>query len=168
MGGPRLCAFVCMVSFKRLQVGRTCQKNWTPRRLIADRLRGLGNPRFAQPFSLRGLFWVSRGLLQGSHLSHNQNPVVKWSTHKELRRRISAAIYGWDSPLLTFIYSGFDCDSFQVQVDWFAVGISLCADSTVLGAATFEPMSSDCRPNWAVLRSPAKRLTFSGLNGNCH
>ena len=28
-----------------------------------------------------------------------------------LRRRISAAIYGWDRPLLTFIYPGFDCGS---------------------------------------------------------
>ena len=30
---------------------------------------------------------------------------------KELRRRIFAAIYGWDCPLLTFIYLGFDCGS---------------------------------------------------------
>ena len=30
---------------------------------------------------------------------------------KELRRRISAASYGWEYPLLTSIYSGFDCDS---------------------------------------------------------
>ena len=28
-----------------------------------------------------------------------------------LRRRISAAIFGWDRPSLTFIYPGFDCDS---------------------------------------------------------
>ena len=28
-----------------------------------------------------------------------------------LRRRNSAAIYGWDRPLLTFIYPGFDCGS---------------------------------------------------------
>ena len=30
---------------------------------------------------------------------------------KEIRRRISATIYGWDCPLLTFIYPGFDCGS---------------------------------------------------------
>ena len=32
---------------------------------------------------------------------------------KELNRRISSAIYGWDCPLLTFTYEypGFDCDS---------------------------------------------------------
>ena len=30
---------------------------------------------------------------------------------KELRRRISAAIYGWDYSLLTFIYPGCDCGS---------------------------------------------------------
>ena len=30
---------------------------------------------------------------------------------KELRRRISATISGWDCPLLTFIYPGFDCGS---------------------------------------------------------
>ena len=30
---------------------------------------------------------------------------------KGLRRRISAAIYGWDCPLLSFIYPGFDCSS---------------------------------------------------------
>ena len=41
-------------------------------------------------------------------MSHNQNPVLKC---KELRRRISAAISGWDCPLLTFIYPGFDCGS---------------------------------------------------------
>ena len=34
---------------------------------------------------------------------------------KELRRRISAAIYGWDCPLPTFIYPGFDCGSSAVQ-----------------------------------------------------
>ena len=28
---------------------------------------------------------------------------------QELRKRRSAAIYGWDYPLLTFIYLGFDC-----------------------------------------------------------
>ena len=32
---------------------------------------------------------------------------------QELRRRISAAIYGWDCPLLTFIYPGFDCGSYD-------------------------------------------------------
>ena len=30
---------------------------------------------------------------------------------EELRRRISAAIYGWEYPLLMFIYPGFDCGS---------------------------------------------------------
>ena len=30
---------------------------------------------------------------------------------KESRRRISAALHGWDCALLTFIYSGFDCGS---------------------------------------------------------
>ena len=30
---------------------------------------------------------------------------------EELRRRNVAAIYGWDCPLLTFIYPSFDCDS---------------------------------------------------------
>ena len=30
---------------------------------------------------------------------------------KEVRRRISAAIHGWDRPLQTFIYPGFDCGS---------------------------------------------------------
>ena len=44
-----------------------------------------------------------------------QNPVLKWSIPRtmlpELRRRIAAAIYGWDCPFLTFIYPGFDCGS---------------------------------------------------------
>ena len=40
-------------------------------------------------------------------MSHNQNPVqeiVYPELCKELRRRRSAAIYGWDRPLLSFIY----------------------------------------------------------------
>ena len=32
---------------------------------------------------------------------------------QELRRRISAAIFGWEHPLLTFIYPGFHCASNQ-------------------------------------------------------
>ena len=34
----------------------------------------------------------------------------------ELKRRISATIYGWDCPLLTFIYPGFDSDSSRSNV----------------------------------------------------
>ena len=49
------------------------------------------------------------------HMCHNQNPVLKWSIPRtilqELRMRISATISGWDCPLLTFIYPGFDCGS---------------------------------------------------------
>ena len=30
---------------------------------------------------------------------------------QEIRRRLSAPIYGWDCPLLTFIYPCFDCGS---------------------------------------------------------
>ena len=33
---------------------------------------------------------------------------------RELKRRISATISGWDCPLLTFIYPGFDCGSTAV------------------------------------------------------
>ena len=40
------------------------------------------------------------------------NPVLKWSIPRNmlqgLRRRISAAVYGWEYPL-TSIYPGFDC-----------------------------------------------------------
>ena len=38
-------------------------------------------------------------------------PVKRKWNHTGLRRRNSAAIYGWDRPLLTFIYPGFDCGS---------------------------------------------------------
>ena len=51
-------------------------------------------------------------------VSHNQHPERKYSRPRtmlqELRRRISAAIYGWVCPLLTFIYPGFDCGSSAV------------------------------------------------------
>ena len=45
---------------------------------------------------------------------------------KELRRRISAAIYGWACPLLPFIYTGFDCGSVelskdQIQISFFGL-----------------------------------------------
>ena len=50
------------------------------------------------------------------NLGHNQNrPVLKWAYSQnhasKLRRRISATISGWDCPLPTFIYPGFDCGS---------------------------------------------------------
>ena len=45
------------------------------------------------------------------HLRHNQTPpliLVDPEPCKEIPRRISATIYGWDCPLLTFIYQGFE------------------------------------------------------------
>ena len=39
---------------------------------------------------------------------HGRNPRTML---QELRRRNSAAIYGWDCPVLIFIYPGFDCGS---------------------------------------------------------
>ena len=48
-------------------------------------------------------------------VSNNQNrfgtKMVYPELRKALRRRISAAIYGWDCPLLTVIYPGFHCGS---------------------------------------------------------
>ena len=41
--------------------------------------------------------------------------MVNPEPYKGLRRRISAAIYGWDRPLLPFIYPGFDCDSARLK-----------------------------------------------------
>ena len=35
---------------------------------------------------------------------------------KEIQSRISAAVFGWDCPLLTFIYPGFDWFSFHLLV----------------------------------------------------
>ena len=49
-----------------------------------------------------------------AHMSHNQNPVFKWSTQKtctELRRR--PPLFWLDCPLVTFIYPGFDSGSFS-------------------------------------------------------
>ena len=46
------------------------------------------------------------------HMTHNQNPVHKWSTQTHVEtKKAAAAIYGWDRPLLTFTYQGFDCGS---------------------------------------------------------
>ena len=52
-----------------------------------------------------------------SSLSHNQHPVLKWSTqnHASRIKKAAAAIYGWDCPLLTFIYLGLDCGSVAPQ-----------------------------------------------------
>ena len=50
-------------------------------------------------------------------MSHNQNPVLKWSTQNRASRikKAAATISGWDCPLLTFIYPGFE----QVaQMEW--------------------------------------------------
>ena len=43
-------------------------------------------------------------------LSHNQSPVLKWSTqnHASRIKKAAATISGWDCSLLTFIYLGFD------------------------------------------------------------
>ena len=57
--------------------------------------------------------WVPFKDAEKKHVSHNQKAgnkmVVIPEPCKELRRRISARIYGWEYPLLTFIYPGFDC-----------------------------------------------------------
>ena len=46
------------------------------------------------------------------------NPVLNWSKPRTMQRikEAAAAIYGWDFPLLTFIYPGFDCDSYGNQM----------------------------------------------------
>ena len=45
-------------------------------------------------------------------MSQNQNPVLKWFTQNHVRTyKGSATTFGWDCPLLTFIYPGFDCVS---------------------------------------------------------
>ena len=46
---------------------------------------------------------LRRWAMGETQVSHNQNHAS--------RRRISAAISGWDRPLLTFTYPGFDCGS---------------------------------------------------------
>ena len=50
---------------------------------------------------------------QQTHLSHNQNPELKWSTQNHVKnfKKAAAAFYGWDCPLLTFIHLGFGCGS---------------------------------------------------------
>ena len=49
-------------------------------------------------------------------MSHNQNLVLKWFTQKHVQDYEGGpAIYGWDRPLLTFIYPGFDCGSYSVS-----------------------------------------------------
>ena len=65
------------------------------------------------PEELESVPLVAPNCKANLHLNDNQNP-VKWSTQtpcKEIRRRTSATIYGWECPLLTFIYPGFDCGS---------------------------------------------------------
>ena len=48
-------------------------------------------------------------------VGRNENPGSQWSIPRtmlqELRRRISAAFCGWESPSLTSIYPAFDCGS---------------------------------------------------------
>ena len=59
---------------------------------------------------------------------------------KELRRRNSAAVSGWDCPLPTFIYPGFDCGSVMlpkgvtVRVSGFA-----CPNSTKRSLSVYVP-----------------------------
>ena len=48
------------------------------------------------------------------HESRNQNLVLKFGRNPRAMSRMNKAaapIYGWDYPLLTFIYPGFDCGS---------------------------------------------------------
>ena len=46
------------------------------------------------------------------HMSHNHNKVLEWSTQNHASRiKKAAAAIGWDCPLLTFTYPGFDCES---------------------------------------------------------
>ena len=71
----------------------------------------MGSHLAATQFSLSGLAKTTK-LESQSKLGTKL--VVIPELCKEFRRRISAAISGWDRPLLTFIYPGFDCDSLVV------------------------------------------------------
>ena len=55
--------------------------------------------------------WPATGLPIRVRESTPGSKMVDPEPCKELRRRISAAIRGWEYPLLTFIYPGFDCRS---------------------------------------------------------
>ena len=50
---------------------------------------------------------------QRFRLSHNQNRSVlnDIPVSRQRIKKGAAPIYGWDCPLLTFIYPGFDCSS---------------------------------------------------------
>ena len=75
---------------------------------------------------------------------------------QELRRRISAAIYGWDCPLLTFIYPGFDCGSVvlgqsgvQLDPSDYSFGLQMLSR----GTADFQAaLGMNC---WPALRGRA-------------
>ena len=57
--------------------------------------------------------WISE--LTAAHMSHNQHLVLKWSTQNHVQNSEGGRSYGWDCPLLTFIYPGFDCGSYRCE-----------------------------------------------------
>lgn len=55
---------------------------------------------------------TSAHICLSSQVRHTQNPVRKWSTQNHMKNLEGGrSYYGWDYPLLTFIYSGVDCGS---------------------------------------------------------
>ena len=64
---------------------------------------------------LESLFWVALTPPPAESKSKLGIEMVDPEPCKELRRRNSAAISGWEHPLLTFIYPSFDC--FSAGVD---------------------------------------------------
>ena len=70
--------------------------------------RSLSDP-FQMPSKPRS--WLRKSKTK----SHNQNPVPKWLTQNHVRNKAAAAVSGWDCPLLTFVYPGFDCGPLGIE-----------------------------------------------------
>ena len=55
----------------------------------------------------------------GCHMSHNQNPVLNWSTQGHVKNLEGGRSYFWlGSSLTSFICPGFDCDSHVCVPRW--------------------------------------------------
>ena len=90
------------------------------------------NESFSSGDFSRGRSPISEASVSIESQSKPGSKMVDPDLCKEFRRRISAAIYGWDCPLVTFIYPGFDRGSSGLCVfEHFPHGLArpgICAE----------------------------------------
>ena len=123
---------------------------------------------------VRRVSWVSHFVLTWKGQAANLKPClhgILFAISRELRRRISATIYGWESPLLTSNYPGFDCGSstgklspHRIPCEPFSFGVSYsCAYKMppvreLMEGCVLKPLQV---PNWSACADFSRARLFT-------